>query len=293
MIDNIKIIENNDCNFSKNLKIIKNCPNKLYYCGNIELLNIPSIAVIGSRDCTDYGVNICKRFVEYYTKYDICIVNGMARGIDGVALRTCVENGGRAIAVLGGGISNISPKINAELAEQIVSNNGLIISEYDNKAIGYKSNFHERNRIISGLSDAVLVIEAAEKSGTAVMVDYANEQGKPVFACPGRLDFDTGIGVNKMIQKGAAIAVNPEDVINNVNIFKNKFLPSDKKQEKRREKLELTFEQKLLQLLDTSKSLDELELITAKNRMDLLVELTLLESRGLVVNIGGVGYKRV
>ncbi len=287
------IIEKEDKRFPNKLKRMKENCNRIICYGNIDLLNEPCIAVIGSRDCTDYGVNVCKRFAQYYAKMGVVVVSGLARGIDGIVQREIVNNNGKTIAVLGTGINSIVPKINVDLAHVIVEKGGLIVTEYEADSPIRNWQFHNRNRIISGLSDAVLVIEAAEKSGTAVTVDYANEQGKPVFACPGRLDFDTGIGVNKMIQKGAEIAVNPEDVINNVNIFKNKFLPSDKKQEKKRQKSELSFEQKLLQLLDTSKSLDELELITAKNRMDLLVELTLLESSGLVVNIGGVGYKRV
>ena len=296
-----KIIKNSDDVFPRQLINIKRPPKQLYCYGNIELLNKPSIAVIGSRNCTDYGISICRQFSKYYTQCGIVVVSGLARGIDGVAQKEVVDNGGKTIAVLGGGINNISPKINKELAMKIIDTGGLIVSEYDEDEQFWASNLHDRDRIISGLSVAVLVIEAAEKSGTAITVGFAKEQGKMIFACPGRLDKETGIGVNKFIAEGAKIAVKPENVLNELNIFKNKNLPLDKNQTNNniREFNEIYTESNkidekfILNILDSPKSIEELEQITNYSRMDLLVELTILEGQGIIKNILGVGYQKM
>ncbi len=229
-----QIIKLGDKDFPEQLAKIKKPPKQLYCYGNIELLYEPSIAIIGSRNCTDYGIGVCKKFSKYYANNNIVVVSGLARGIDGVSQREVVNNGGKTIAVLGGGINNISPKLNRELANRIIENGGLVVSEYDENERFYMGNLHDRNRIISGLSVAVLVIEASIPSGTAITVEYAKEQGKLIFACPGRLDKETGIGVNRFIQEGAQMAIIPEDVLNKIDFFKNKILPQDKKRNRRK-----------------------------------------------------------
>ena len=222
-------IDLRDSGYPSQLININKPPKELYCYGNIDLLYEPSIAIIGSRNCTDYGISICKQFSKYYAENGIVVVSGLARGIDGIAQREIVINGGKTIAVLGGGINNISPKINIELANKIIETGGLIVSEYDEDESFYAWQLHDRDRIISGLSVAVLVIEAAIPSGTAITVEYAKEQGKMVFACPGRLDKETGMGVNEFIANGAIMALKPQDVLDKINIFKNKNLPTDKK----------------------------------------------------------------
>ena len=300
------IINKNDKRFSKRLLKIEDCPESLYCVGNIDLLNEPSIAVIGSRNCTDYGIMVCKDFCRDFAQYGIPIVSGLARGIDGVAGREVIENGGKTIAVLGGGINNISPKVNIDLAYKIVESGGLIVSEYAPDTFAYTWQFHMRNRIISGLSEGLLVVEAAEHSGTAITAEYAKAQGRKVFACPGRLDKDTGIGVNNLIISGAQIVLSARDVINNIKIFKNNIIPDDKILKKSvfnvyKKNIDEELEQKenelnekeLLNILDTPKSIEELEQITNCSRMDILVELTILEAQGIIKNIGGVGYQKV
>ena len=292
-------IDRNSKYYSKLLLKIKNPPENLYCVGNIDLLNESCLAVIGSRNCTDYGISICKRFVKEIVNYGIPIVSGLARGIDGIAQRGVIENGGKTIAVLGGGINNISPKVNIDLAHKIVQNGGLIVSEYPPNGFAYSWQFNLRNRIISGLSYGILVIEAAEKSGTLVTAKYAKNQGRQVFACPGRLDKETGIGVNKLIIDGAHIVVSAKDIINSINIFKNKNLPDDNYCKK--EILKKNFEKdengvnekEILDILDTPKTIEELEQITNFGRMDLLVELTILEGQGIIKNISGVGYVKI
>ena len=177
-----KVILNlGDINYPKQLEKIKNPPKRLYCYGDISLLSNTSIAVIGSRNCTDYGIYVCKKFSKFYAENGITIVSGLARGIDGIAQKEVVDNGGKTIAVLGGGINNISPRINIELAYRIIDSGGLVVSEYDDDILFNSWQLHDRDRIISGLSIAVLVIEAAIKSGTAITVGFARKQRKKSF----------------------------------------------------------------------------------------------------------------
>ena len=211
-----KVIKiNEDSRFyPEKLKNISCSPKELYCLGNLNLLNCKSIAIIGSRNYSDYGRRAAEEFAYNLASEDICIVSGMARGIDSFAHEAALSAKGKTIAVLGSGLDIIYPKENKKLYEDIVRNNGLIISEYPLGMPPRKQNFPARNRIISGLSDGVLVIEARKNSGTNITVDFALEQGKDVFVIPGNIYSKTSDGTNFLIKEGAIPVTNYKDILN-------------------------------------------------------------------------------
>lgn len=190
------------------------CPPKQLYClGDLELLNVKnSIAIIGSRNCSRYGERVAKEFAEGLSKNDVCVVSGLAKGIDAFAHMGCLGVGGKTVAVLGCGVDIIYPKENEELFYQILKQKGLIISEYPLGTKPEKQHFPARNRIISGLSDGVLVIEARKNSGTNITVDFALEQGKDVFVIPGNIYSKTSDGTNFLIKEGAIPVTTYHDI---------------------------------------------------------------------------------
>lgn len=199
--------------YPEKLRNIKKPPFKLYAIGNIKLLNKPSIAIVGTRHITEYGIQNCKYFAQKIVEKDIPIVSGMAIGTDSVAHKTALEYGGETIAVLPSGFDNIYPKGNIKLFEKIINQNGLIVTEYPPNISANSDRFLERNRIVSGLSEGILVIESAFRSGTSVTAKLAYQQGRVVMALPGRLDDSYGVGVNKLIQKGAKLVTDIDDVL--------------------------------------------------------------------------------
>lgn len=174
-----------DKDYPKSLKNIYDAPVVLYYKGNKQLLNNNKvIAIVGCRNCSKYGENVSSKFAYDLSKQGICIISGMAKGIDSKAHLGALKQKGKTIAVLGSGLDRIYPSENLKLYNEIIENEGLILSEYVIGTNANKLNFPARNRIISGLSDGVLVVEAKEKSGTLITVDFALEQGKDVFVVP-------------------------------------------------------------------------------------------------------------
>lgn len=170
--------------FPEKLRYIDNAPGKLYVEGNIELLNTNCIAVIGSRGCTEYGEKWCEIFVKELVKHGLTIVSGMAIGMDSVAHNAALKSGGKTIAVLPSGLKNIYPKQNLKLYNKILESGGTVISEYSPKTQAGYEKYLERNRIVSGLSIATLVVEAAHRSGTTVTARFAKEQGRDVYCIP-------------------------------------------------------------------------------------------------------------
>ena len=200
--------------YPKRLRNIDDAPKELYCLGNLELLNYKNnIAMIGSRNCSSYGERAAKDFAYNLAKEDICIVSGLAKGIDSFSHIGALNAKGKTIAVLGSGLDNIYPKENIKLVEEIIKNNGLVISEYPLGTKPLKHHFPARNRIISGLSDGVLVIEARKNSGTNITVDFALEQGKDVFVIPGNIYSKTSDGTNFLITEGAIPVLNYKDIL--------------------------------------------------------------------------------
>ena len=181
----IGIITIQDKDYPEKLKNIYDSPVILYYKGNKALINHSKIvAMVGCRECSEYGKHISKKFSYELATKDICIISGMAKGIDRYSHLGCIGAGGKTIAVLGSGVDQIYPKENTILYNQILNTGGLILSEYVIGTKPTKLNFPARNRIICGLSYGVFVVEAKEKSGTLNTVDFALEQGKDVFVVP-------------------------------------------------------------------------------------------------------------
>ena len=194
-------IDIKDKEYPEKLKYIKDPPNQLFAIGNYSLLNEYSISVIGSRCCSEYGKNITKKIVTELALRDICIVSGMAIGIDTIAHTSTLDVSGKTIAVLGSGFNKLYPKENIKLFNRIIENNGLVVSEYEPNIEPCSKNFPKRNRIVSGLSLGVLVIEAMYRSGTSITANIAVKQGKKVMCIPRDLESKNGVGTNNLIKK--------------------------------------------------------------------------------------------
>ncbi|MEI3395180.1 MAG: DNA-processing protein DprA [Clostridia bacterium] len=210
--NNIKIINICEKNYPQLLKEIYDPPVSLYVKGNIEILNSKNIGIVGCRECTEYGKKAAKYFAYNLAKQNINIVSGLARGVDSYAHLGSLSTG-RTVAVLGNGLDMIYPKENIELANAIIRRGGAIISEYPCGTNPDKMNFPARNRIISGMSKGIIVIEAKEKSGTLITVDFALEQGREVFVVPGNINSINSVGTNDLIKQGAKLVTTYSDII--------------------------------------------------------------------------------
>lgn len=211
--NDIEIITIKDKEYPDKLKVIYDPPIVLYIKGNINILNETSIAIVGCRLCTKYGENIAKKLAYNLSLKNINVISGLARGIDSCAHIGALIGKGKTIAVVGCGLDRVYPEENKKLFNEIVKSNGAIISEY---IIGTKplaKNFPRRNRIISGLSNGVIVVEAREKSGTLITVDFALEQGKNIYAVPGNIDNPNAFGTNDLIKQGAKVITRIKDVL--------------------------------------------------------------------------------
>lgn len=209
--NNIKIININEREYPQALKEIYDPPISLYVKGNIEKLNNKNIGIVGCRECTTYGKKSAEYFAYNLSKQNINIVSGLAKGIDSYAHLESL-NTGNTIAVLGNGLDIIYPKENLELANEIIKRGGTIISEYPCGTKPDKMKFPARNRIISGISSGIIVIEAKEKSGTLITVDFALEQGRDVFVVPGNINSINSVGTNDLIKQGARLVTTYEDI---------------------------------------------------------------------------------
>lgn len=216
----IDIINIQDIWYPKILKEIYDPPLSLYIRGNKKILNDKNISIIGCRECSDYGKKAAKYFAYNLSKEGFNIVSGLAKGIDSYSHygSICAQKEsayccGKTIAVLGNGLDSIYPKENYNLANEIIKSGGSIISEYPCGTKPEKMNFPERNRIVSGLSKSVIVVEAKEKSGTLITVDFALEQGREVFAVPGNINSINSVGTNDLTKQGARVITNYHDIV--------------------------------------------------------------------------------
>ena len=207
-------IENEE--YPKLLKQIYDPPKTLYIMGNEKLLNSLCIAIVGCRDVTEYGKKAATYFSYNLAKNDITIVSGLAKGVDSFSHIGALEAKGKTIAVIGSGLDIIYPKENLNLVNRIIKQDGAIISEYPLGTKPDRWHFPARNRIISGLSKAVLVVEAKEKSGSLITADFAIEQGREVFAIPGNINSLNSMGTNKLIKDGAMPVLNFNDILSSV-----------------------------------------------------------------------------
>lgn len=201
-----KTLKFTDKEYPQLLKQVYRPPQALFYRGNLGILEKPSIAIVGTRRPTEYGEYMAEKIVKELSVLDVNIVSGLAKGIDTIAHETALECGLSTIAILGSGIENIYPPANIKLAKAI-EGNGLVISEFEGSTEPKDFHFPMRNRIISGLSLATIVIEAPEKSGALITAKYALDQGREIFVIPGDIEREQSLGALRLLQRGAAYPI--------------------------------------------------------------------------------------
>lgn len=279
--------------YPKRFRNIPDPPYCIYYRGTIPSQSMPLIAIIGARNCSEYGRKTAIEFTNAFCSAGIGIVSGLARGIDGCAQEAAIKAGGKTYALLGSGVDICYPSENLALYRAIPKH-GALISEYPPGTEPKAQFFPMRNRLISALCDVLLVIEAKEKSGTLITVDMALEQGKEVYAVPGRISDALSYGCNRLIKQGAGIALSPADVVSDLcegflgssvptlSSHNNNALLSDK-------------EQSILHILDYQpKSVDSIYYeikqfpVCHDLTLPLLMHtLTQLSLKGIIRNLGG------
>jgi DNA processing protein len=203
-----------DSDYPDKLRNIPDPPPYFYYSGNLNVLNYPSLAVVGSRKPGDYGRRVTRSIINELAASGITIVSGLAYGIDSIAHEAALKSGGKTVAVFGNSLDIIYPAGNRKLADQI-EDRGCLISEFPKGTKPAPFNFPVRNRIISGLCEGVLVIEAQERSGALITANHALEQGRDVLAVPGNIDNRLSDGPNKLLRQGAIPVSSAQDIFDN------------------------------------------------------------------------------
>lgn len=211
-MDQIKHYKKGEPGYPERLKNISGAPKELYVLGRPPEEDRLSVAVIGARDCSEYGKYVAREFGAVLGRNRISVVSGMARGIDGISQEAALNAGGSSFAVLGCGVDVCYPEANRQLYEKLKISGG-ILSEYPPGSPALACHFPPRNRIVSGLADVVVVIEARVKSGTLITVDMALEQGREVYVAPGRMTDRLSDGCNRLIKQGAGILLSPEEFL--------------------------------------------------------------------------------
>lgn len=211
--NNIKIVNYTNKDYPQKLNYIKNRPIVLYMMGNTKNVNNETVAIVGSRMASLYGKKNAYFFSYELAKRNVNIASGLAKGIDAYSHIGALKAKGKTIAVIGCGLDQIYPKENEKLYYKILENDGLIISEYIVGTKPEKVNFPRRNRIISGISNSVIVVEASKKSGSLITANYAIDQGKEVWAVPGNINFVNSIGTNNLIKDGANVLTELSDIV--------------------------------------------------------------------------------
>lgn len=292
--------------YPKKLLQIPDAPFAIYVKGRLPDESAPSVAIIGARICSEYGRRMAREFGTALAQVGIQVISGMARGIDGISQKAAIEGGGSSYGVLGCGVDICYPLENIDLYESIMEKGG-ILSEYVPGTMPKPSLFPPRNRIISGLADIVLVIEARQKSGTLITVDMALEQGREVYALPGRVGDMLSTGCNRLIGEGAGIVLSTQDFIERIagkcyhsitpmyNSIPISACEKEKMQDYPQSKLlecidyypktwETIWEQCIEQYIEAKE--------TAPSHQELMQELMELELEGAITQRGGSFYKR-
>lgn len=213
----VRIITLEDIEYPQNLRNIYDPPICLYLKGELRKEDVLSLAIVGSRRASFYGLTCAEKFAFALSSLGISIVSGLARGVDTQAHNGALKAKGRTLAVLGSGLNRIYPPENKKLAEGI-SECGAVISEFSLDTKPLAQNFPRRNRVISGLSQGVIVVEAARNSGALITADFALEQGREVFAVPGKVDSATSFGANQLIKQGAKLIDSVEDILEELKL---------------------------------------------------------------------------
>jgi len=274
-----------DKDYPDSLKKIKNPPKVLYYRGSFIKEDEKLFSIVGTRIPSDYGKEVTSKISFELAESGVTIISGMAPGIDTIAHKSAVEKGMRTIAVLGTGLDekSIYPKNNIDLSREIIKNGGCLISELPPGTRGSTFTFPKRNRIISGLSLGVLVIEAKEKSGSLITAKYAKEQGKKLFAVPGSIFSSNSKGPNQLIKEGATMLLSTNDILKELQLSPiiNKLSVSSKNSQ----------EQLIIdKLKEEPLSIDKIIEKTGLSPSAVATKLALMEISGTIRNLGGNIY---
>ncbi|MFN2158969.1 MAG: DNA-processing protein DprA [Anaerolineales bacterium] len=285
---NITVLTWEDEKYPRLLREIDHPPPVLYLRGEIRVEDDPSVSVVGTRRMTEYGKQVTTELSQTLAHNGITIVSGLARGVDAVAHRVALESNGRTIAVFGCGIDRVYPPEHRSLAEEIAGH-GALVSDYPPGTKPEASNFPARNRIISGLSRVVVVIEAGSRSGALITANFAAEQGRDVFAVPGFIYSPASTGTNNLIQQGAFPMLGPQDVLEILNLDM-----IDQHRSARQELPADATEAELLRLLGREPlHVDE---ISSKINMpieNVTASLAVMELKGMIRQVGSMHYVAV
>lgn len=274
-------------NYPNRLKEIYDAPFCLFVRGNLENIDYP-LAVVGPRKFSPYGRQVCEEIVSGLSRHGISIISGLALGIDSIAHQSCLNAGGKTIAVLGSGINktHIYPAQHRDLSEKIIESGGAIISEYPAGALPSKFTFPRRNRIVAGMTIGTLVIEAGTGSGALITAQSALDNNREVFAVPQNITSKNSTGVNNILKTGAHLVTSAQDIIDVLDL-------NDIKQYIDNKKIvpESPTEEKLLEFL--SREPTHIDNLVKKTKLDspsVNATLSLMEMKGMVKNLGGMMY---
>ena len=262
------------------LKHIDTPPKQLFIAGSFPAERRPTVAIVGSRKPTPYGIEVTHRLAYALARSGVVIVSGLAFGIDAVAHKAALEAGGTTIAVLAGGLHKIYPASHTSLAEDIIKKGGALISEHELGVEAHKYHFLARNRLVSGIADAVIVTEATDRSGTFSTVAHAISQNKEVFAVPGPVTSLLSAGPNRLIQQGAHVALEAKDILEviapHITHLQTQLPLGD-----------TPLEAKIIELIHEGvRNVDELQKHAKVDASEFLQTLTLMELKGMIRNSG-------
>lgn len=281
----VKIIKKSAKEYPKILKEIASAPKQLYVRGRLPENHDMNFAIVGTRRASEYGKTLAFKIAKDLAELGLNIVSGLALGIDTQAHLGALAGNGKTIAVLGSGIDDgsIFPKENLKLVKTIIDSGGAVISEYEPEAKSEIWYFPERNRIVSGLSRGVLVVEAPEKSGALITAGLALEQNREVFAIPGSIFSKNSIGANNLIKKGAKMVTSVDDILEELN------LTNLKTEKEKNEKEKLNPEEKLIFNIIEKEPvhIDKICEISKMSASRVLPIISVLEIQGIIKNIGG------
>lgn len=291
------IINLYDKDYPEALKYISNPPYILFLQGDLSLLKKNSIAIVGSRKATSYGKFCARKFSMDLSRNGITVISGMAKGIDGIAHRTALENHGNTIGVIASGLNINYPQSNRNLYEDMKKSHGLIMSEFYFDTPPLKYNFPLRNRIISGLSDGLLVIEAAKSSGTLITAGYAAEQGKTVFAVPGNIDSVFSVGTNMLIKDGAKPVSEIQDILEEFEYVNWTNIDHENRVDRNKKEANVNLNEvqsKIMSILqEKSLTITEISNVIKCDTNDLLSNITLLELQNIIYVENNIIYANV
>lgn len=271
-----------DYNYLRDLPHIPDPPKKLFIRGKLPAKRVKTVAIVGTRKPSAYGREIATKIASECAKNGIVVVSGLALGIDSIAHRAAIDSGGKTIAVLANGVDKIYPCSHEDLGQKILQTNGAILSEYPNNTPARPWQFLARNRIVSGLADAVVIIEAASRSGTLSTANHALDQGKEIFAVPGNITSPLSAGCNQLIKNGANPLTSVEDLLD--FLIPDRFEKQTQlfKGDTREENVILEFLSK-----NGTTSSDSIIKQTKLSASEFNQAITMLELEGLVLNNGG------